>query len=178
MSASLPAGDNAHIAGRLVDRVAADNTITATMASLKNAPPVTLIESFDELPQAVQDEAKEQEAGEREFKGALKAGHIWILRANHATVEDIEATLFHELYGHCGARVRIAVLIVATPSMWKAGYTERASAKASSATLGRKPGSACPRAGAAFFCCIRCYRHMCNIDFRAHSLRTFVCVLP
>ena len=41
--------------------------------------------------------------------------------------------------------------------MWKAGYTERAGAKASSATLGRKPGSVCPRAGVAFFCYIGCY---------------------
>lgn len=97
-------GDNANVARGLVDRVAADSAIDAAMAGLKDAPKVTLVESFEDLPQNVQDEAKEQDAGEREFKGALKAGHIWILRANHSTVEDIEATLFHELYGHYGAR--------------------------------------------------------------------------
>lgn len=103
---SLATGrDDRNIARRLVNRVAADDAIRTTMASVKNAPQVTLVESFDELPQSVQDDAKEQKARANEFKCGLKNGHIWILRANRATVEDIEATLFHDLYGHYGARV-------------------------------------------------------------------------
>ena len=102
LSAS-PSGNDGN-AAVVVDAVAANDAIAAAMSGLEGAPQVTLVDSFSDLPQQIQDEAKEQDAGEREFKGAFKGGHIWILRANHATVEDIEATLFHELYGHYGTR--------------------------------------------------------------------------
>lgn len=103
LSASL--GRNDRNAAVVVDAVAANDAIAAAMSGLEGAPSVTLAESFSDLPPEIQAEAKDQDAGEANFNGAYKRGHIWILRANHATVEDIEATLFHELYGHHGTRV-------------------------------------------------------------------------
>lgn len=101
---SASPGGNDRNTAVVVDAVAANDAIAAAMSGLEGAPSVTLAESFSDLPPEIQAEAKDQDAGEANFKGAYKRGHIWILRANHATVEDIEATLFHELYGHHGTR--------------------------------------------------------------------------
>lgn len=47
---SAAVGDDVYVASSLVDRVAADSAIDATMAGLKDAPQVSLVESFSDLP--------------------------------------------------------------------------------------------------------------------------------
>ena len=62
-----------------------------------------VVSTFDELPQAIKDAAKDQGA-EDGIGGVFHKGKTYLVRDKLANAQDVEATIFHETYGHHGIR--------------------------------------------------------------------------
>lgn len=65
---------------------------------------------FEDLPQSVQDAAKNAGVAPHEFKGVTMpmqadgSRSIFVVHGNHASAKELQSTIVHELYGHIGLR--------------------------------------------------------------------------
>ncbi len=84
-----------------------DAVVERTTAGWKNAPRVEAVESFGELPQALQAEAREQGSDGSDVVAAWHDGRLWLVRSHPdlATELGIERAIFHESWGHQGMRL-------------------------------------------------------------------------
>lgn len=87
-----------------VSRDAAESFVRQFVEKYPSAPEIILAESFYQLPADVQRDAIAQGSGPFKAKGAIKNGKIYVLRRNHQSMADMEATVFHEVLGHAGTR--------------------------------------------------------------------------
>ena len=91
-----------------VARVDADRFIEDFLAATPNAPEIVAVNTFDQLPAFVQQEARNQGETEKTVKGVLVqqdgATRVYVVVGNHASLTDFEATIFHEVAGHFGMR--------------------------------------------------------------------------
>lgn len=87
-----------------VSRDAAESFVRQFVEKYPSAPEIILAESFYQLPADVQRDAIAQGSGPFKAKGAIKNGKIYVLRRNHHSMADMEATVFHEVLGHAGIR--------------------------------------------------------------------------
>ena len=87
-----------------VSRDAAESFVRQFVEKYPSAPEIILAESFYQLPADVQRDAIAQGSGPFKAKGAMKNGKIYVLRRNHHSMADMEATVFHEVEGHAGIR--------------------------------------------------------------------------
>lgn len=87
-----------------VSRDAAESFVRQFVEKYPSAPEIILADSFYQLPADVQRDAIAQGSGPFKAKGAIKNGKIYVLRRNHRSMADMEATVFHEVLGHAGIR--------------------------------------------------------------------------
>lgn len=87
-----------------ITRAQADGFLSGFLAKYANAPQVTLVNTFDQLPATVQQEARNQGGNASDTKGVFHRGQVYLVAGNHSTVADFEATVFHEVIGHAGVR--------------------------------------------------------------------------
>lgn len=87
-----------------VSRDAAESFVRQFVEEYPSAPEIILAENFSQLPADVQRDAIAQGSGPFKAKGAMKNGKIYVLRRNHHSMADMEATVFHEVLGHAGTR--------------------------------------------------------------------------
>lgn len=87
-----------------VSRDAAESFVRQFVEEYPSAPEIILAENFSQLPDDVQRDAIAQGSGPFKAKGAMKNGKIYVLRRNHYSMADMEATVFHEVLGHAGTR--------------------------------------------------------------------------
>lgn len=66
-----------------------------------------------DLPSAILRDADFQNVPHEVIKGVLHEGHIYLVRENLEDARDAELTIFHEAYGHLGARLFLGPDIVA-----------------------------------------------------------------
>ena len=89
-------------------RVDADRFIEDFLAATPNAPEIVAVNTFDQLPAFVQQEARNQGETEKTVKGVLVqqdgVTRVYVVVGNHASLTDFEATIFHEVAGHFGMR--------------------------------------------------------------------------
>ena len=89
-------------------RVDADRFIEDFLAATPNAPEIVAVNTFDQLPAFVQQEARNQGETEKTVKGVLVqqdgVTRVYVVVGNHASLTDFEATVFHEVAGHFGMR--------------------------------------------------------------------------
>ena len=62
------------------------------------------VKGFGDLPQQAQDDVRAQGGDERSTKGVFHRGAMYLVRENHSSIEDLQATIAHELIGHYGTR--------------------------------------------------------------------------
>jgi len=62
------------------------------------------VDTFFDLPQEVQADARAQGSDEKTTKGVLHKGTVYIVAGNVESSKDIEETVFHEVLGHEGMR--------------------------------------------------------------------------
>ncbi len=87
-----------------ITRAQADGFLAGFLAKYANAPQITLVNTFDQLPATVQQEARNQGGNASDTKGVFHRGQVYLVAGNHSTVADFEATVFHEVIGHAGVR--------------------------------------------------------------------------
>lgn len=63
------------------------------------------VDTVADLPVAILRAADAQNVPQEEIKGVFHNGHIYLVRENHADARAAEETIFHEAYGHYGARL-------------------------------------------------------------------------
>lgn len=103
LSRGLSGNNPAPVAG-LINVPTAKSTIARLTATLVTKPSTSVVQSFNDLPSEVQEQARNQDADERNTKGMFHNGTLYVVAGNHSTMEDLEQTIFHELYGHFGMR--------------------------------------------------------------------------
>jgi len=80
-----------------------ENSINPILARLKIKPKVTVVKSYDELPQDFKTYFESQGGGELEGVINPDTGEIFLVADSLPSIQRAQATLFHELYGHYGA---------------------------------------------------------------------------
>lgn len=91
-------------AQRIIDREEANAFIRGVVERYPEAPEVIAARTFAQLPEAVQQGARDQGSDEYSAKGVFHGGKVYVVIDNHSTIADLEATVFHELLGHAGVR--------------------------------------------------------------------------
>lgn len=61
------------------------------------------VDAVADLPVAILRAADAQNVPQEEIKGVFHKGHIYLVRENHTSAQEVEETIFHEAYGHMGA---------------------------------------------------------------------------
>ncbi|MBI2276330.1 MAG: hypothetical protein HYU74_03145 [Dechloromonas sp.] len=87
-----------------VDTPDAVATVSRIVAELGFSAKSAVVEGFDDLPQSVQDDARNQGADEDGVKGLYHDGVLYVVHRNVSSIADIEETVFHEALGHYGLR--------------------------------------------------------------------------
>lgn len=105
--ASAPVPANALSAPTSVSRPAASTLIADFLATRPGAPGITLVDRFADLPDQVQRDALDQGGSATTTKGAVFEGRVYLVRENHDSITDLEATLYHETVGHVGLRAML-----------------------------------------------------------------------
>lgn len=98
--------DPAAFADGAITRAQADGFVRDFVARFPAAPKIVVVSRFDQLPAKIQQDARQQNGGERSVKGAFshRDGRVYIVAGNHRTLADLEATVLHETIGHAGVR--------------------------------------------------------------------------
>lgn len=91
-------------AQRIIDREEANAFIRGVVERYPEAPEIIAARTFAQLPEAVQQGARDQGSDEYSSKGVFHGGKVYVVIDNHSTIADLEATVFHELLGHAGVR--------------------------------------------------------------------------
>lgn len=87
-----------------IDAVTADSALSSIFSALGFTPAFNAVETFEQLPEQVQADARAQGSDENSTKGAFHDGTMYIVLKNNHSVDDIEQTVFHEVVGHYGLR--------------------------------------------------------------------------
>jgi hypothetical protein len=66
---------------------------------------ITSVDRPADLPDAILRAADAQNVPHNEIKGVLHDGHVYLVRENLRDARDAELTIFHEAFGHLGARL-------------------------------------------------------------------------
>ncbi|MEN6540836.1 MAG: LPD38 domain-containing protein [Mizugakiibacter sp.] len=66
---------------------------------------ITAVDTPAGLPVTILRAAAAQNIPQEEIKGVLHHGHVYLVRENLKDATDAEMTIFHEAYGHLGARL-------------------------------------------------------------------------
>ncbi|UIF90836.1 PLxRFG domain-containing protein [Cupriavidus sp. UYPR2.512] len=82
----------------------ADNLFARLRAGFAKMPGVEIAASFEDLPDALQRDARAAGLNPKGVKGAFHGGKLYVVLSNHSTLEDLETTALHELVGHFGIR--------------------------------------------------------------------------
>ena len=84
-----------------------DAAVVDITSSWKNAPKVEVVATAADLPQELVAEFRRYRSNGTDVRGVYhgRTGTIYVIRANARTRRDVEATLFHEAYGHHGLRL-------------------------------------------------------------------------
>lgn len=93
--------------GQGVATVVDGNEVVALVAKINAGLDTAIVQdapTFFDLPQSVQDVAKEAGVAPGEFRGVTIGGNVYVVHNGHSSVADVESTIFHELYGHIGLR--------------------------------------------------------------------------
>lgn len=85
-------------ANKVVERI-----VSGLSNSAARKGEIVLLNSYSELPQAIQDAAKGYDA-EGRINGVFHNGKTYVVLDQHSTPQQVETTIFHELYGHNGIR--------------------------------------------------------------------------
>ena len=88
------AGNNPANVSGLVNVPTAEAAIARITASLVTKPYTSVVQEFNDLPSDVQDQARNQDADERNMKGIFHNGTLYVKAGNHSTMEDLERTVF------------------------------------------------------------------------------------
>ena len=115
-SPSVLRATDADPSNQRITRAQADGFLSGFLAKYANAPQVTLVNTFDQLPATVQQEARNQGGNAGDTKGVFHRGQVYLVAGNHSTVADFEATVFHEVIGHAGVRALFGDDFVKTAS--------------------------------------------------------------
>jgi len=103
---SRKASDNAAPFSLGIDVPRAEATFPRILATFNKPPKFFVAASFMDLPANIQQDAYNQDSDENIAKGLFHDGTLYLVAGNHSTMEDLEATIFHELFGHYGMRTR------------------------------------------------------------------------
>lgn len=96
---TVPANEAA--APLAVNKQQASDHINDVIASdWKNAPPITTVESLDELPEDVRQNVIDD--GAQDAKGITVNGQVYILAHNLKDLDDLAGVTYHEALGHAG----------------------------------------------------------------------------
>ncbi|WP_171966454.1 PLxRFG domain-containing protein [Mariprofundus micogutta] len=90
--------------GGIVTVTQARDTITRILSTSGIAADINTVSTYSELPADVQADAEKQ-GSKGNVKGALhRSGSIYVVADQHSSLDDLEATVLHELMGHLGVR--------------------------------------------------------------------------
>ncbi|WP_020209053.1 LPD38 domain-containing protein [Gilvimarinus chinensis] len=88
-----------------VEKLEAQSTVDRIASSLPDSTAkIELVDSFDEFPEAIKKSAKKLGFDGSRVKGAYRDGTVYLNRSALKSAEDVERTIFHELYGHHGLK--------------------------------------------------------------------------
>jgi len=101
-----------------------DAVIDRVAPFLKGADGVTVVDTFRDLPAAIQDDAKKQDAGDGDVEGVFHKGKVYLVRDAIVSEEHAETVLLHELthrgmdviYGNKGVNAAMRKLYMAMGS--------------------------------------------------------------
>lgn len=65
---------------------------------------IQVVDNFYGLPLSILEAAQQQAFDPSEIRGVYHEGVAYLVRENHRSVAEVEATLFHEIYAHGGFR--------------------------------------------------------------------------
>lgn len=107
--ANFAVGDRVSESAGPIDKVELDAVVDRVTASWvrPEGGKATLIvrDSIAELPVSILRSADAQNIPQDQIKGVFHNGHIYLVRENLKDAMDVESTIFHEAYGHYGARL-------------------------------------------------------------------------
>ena len=87
-----------------VDAPTANTVVARLFSALGTSLPNTVVDSFHELPDEVQAEARAQGGDAKTTKGVFHRGTVYFVANNHDSIADLEETVLHEAIGHAGLR--------------------------------------------------------------------------
>ena len=87
-----------------VDAPTANTVVSRLFSALGTSLPNTVVDSFHELPDEVQAEARAQGGDAKTTKGVFHRGTVYFVANNHDSIADLEETVLHEAIGHAGLR--------------------------------------------------------------------------
>jgi len=98
-----------------------DAVVSRIAPFLKAAKGVTVVDTFNDLPAAIQKDAQKQGAGDGDVEGVFHKGKVYLVRDAIVSVEHAETVLFHELthrgmdviYGNKGVNIALNKLYLA-----------------------------------------------------------------
>jgi hypothetical protein len=85
-----------------VDIAVASKVVADLLSGWRNAPDSRVVATFDDLPAAVRKEIEDQ--GEKTARGVFHGDTFYLIADEHASANEIEETIFHEVWAHYGLR--------------------------------------------------------------------------
>jgi hypothetical protein len=83
-----------------VDIAVASKVVADLLSGWRNAPDSRVVATFDDLPAAVRKEIEDQ--GEKTARGVFHGDTFYLIADEHASANEIEETIFHEVWAHYG----------------------------------------------------------------------------